>query len=349
MGGVINSVTGGKNKYVANEAAYDPQVFGSLDNNMALQKMLMDQANGAGPNLGQQQFQNATQQLQNQAAGQVGSIKGISPAAQARLIAQQTAGIGQGLAGESALQRMQQQMLAQQQLGQNSLGTFDVASRNKLGMAQINAGVSAGNAANATATTGGLLGGAGAYLASGAGGGKGGGKAMGGVIEPQDGPQSELGRALAGMAAGGGVFMADGGVPGRAPVPGDSPANDLVPARLSPGEVVLPRTVSMAPDAPQQAASFVAALQQRQGGGYGQVANARAMCNGGRAYAEGGEVEEPGLVDRAKLWAERAKQAARDFSLNDAADSLPDLLGGKVRKQLGDRRARIESMTKGEE
>ena len=32
-------------------------------------------------------------------------------------------------------------------------------------------------------------------------------------------------------------------VPGKAPVPGDSPANDTVPARLSPGELVVPRSL----------------------------------------------------------------------------------------------------------
>lgn len=38
-------------------------------------------------------------------------------------------------------------------------------------------------------------------------------------------------------------FRNGGSVPGRAPVSGDSPANDIVPARLSPGEVVVPRSV----------------------------------------------------------------------------------------------------------
>src|SRR6185437_3271553 len=49
-----------------------------------------------------------------------------------------------------------------------------------------------------------------------------------------------------------------GRVPGQAQTPGDSTANDTVPAHLSPGEVVLPRSVSMAPNAPQKAAQFVA-------------------------------------------------------------------------------------------
>lgn len=47
----------------------------------------------------------------------------------------------------------------------------------------------------------------------------------------------------AGSIVGGIVGLAGGGVvPGQARVPGDSPANDTVPAMLSPGEVVLPRS-----------------------------------------------------------------------------------------------------------
>jgi hypothetical protein len=49
-------------------------------------------------------------------------------------------------------------------------------------------------------------------------------------------------------------MMGGGGVPGQAKVQGDSPKNDTVPAELSPGEVVLPRSISHNPDA---AAAFV--------------------------------------------------------------------------------------------
>lgn len=38
-----------------------------------------------------------------------------------------------------------------------------------------------------------------------------------------------------------------GEIPGRAPVPGDSPANDIIPARLSPGEVIVPRSAAHDP------------------------------------------------------------------------------------------------------
>ncbi len=55
------------------------------------------------------------------------------------------------------------------------------------------------------------------------------------------------------------ICMQVGGpVPGNdAPIPGDSPMNDTVDAKLSPGEIVLPRSVAQAPNAPQLASQFV--------------------------------------------------------------------------------------------
>jgi hypothetical protein len=77
-----------------------------------------------------------------------------------------------------------------------------------------------------------------------------------------------IGKSVAGMATGGQApFTAAKGkkVPGDAKVKGDSLKNDTVPAMLSPGEIVLPRHVTQAPDAPQRAAAFVQAIQAKQG------------------------------------------------------------------------------------
>ena len=58
------------------------------------------------------------------------------------------------------------------------------------------------------------------------------------------------------------ICMKIGGmVPGQATVPGDSTQNDTIPAKLSPHEIVLPRTVAQAPNAPQRAAQFVGAIK----------------------------------------------------------------------------------------
>jgi hypothetical protein len=60
-------------------------------------------------------------------------------------------------------------------------------------------------------------------------------------------------------------MKAGGPVPGQDKVPGDSPKNDTVPAKLSPHEIVLPRTVAQAPNAPQAAAQFVNQVKQNGG------------------------------------------------------------------------------------
>lgn len=55
-----------------------------------------------------------------------------------------------------------------------------------------------------------------------------------------------------------------GRIDGHAMVKGDHPANDTVPALLSPGEIVIPRSIAQAKDAPEKAAAFVAALQKAE-------------------------------------------------------------------------------------
>jgi hypothetical protein len=115
------------------------------------------------------------------------------------------------------------------------------------------------------------------------------GQAEAGIGEAQAGQQTAVGQQNAGLvggllgaagnvagqaALGSAIAKADGGeippqptvpatnfldggqVNGKALVPGDSKANDIVPARLSPGEVVIPRTVVAHP---QMLGKFLAA------------------------------------------------------------------------------------------
>jgi hypothetical protein len=56
-------------------------------------------------------------------------------------------------------------------------------------------------------------------------------------------------------------MLAGGSVPGEAQVPGDSTDNDTVDAKLSPHEIVLPRSITQTPNAPQQAAKFVGQIK----------------------------------------------------------------------------------------
>lgn len=58
------------------------------------------------------------------------------------------------------------------------------------------------------------------------------------------------------------ICMKMGGkVPGTPKMSGDHTANDTVPARLSPHEIVVPNSVTQRPDAPQAAAKFVAGIK----------------------------------------------------------------------------------------
>ena len=67
-------------------------------------------------------------------------------------------------------------------------------------------------------------------------------------------------------ASGGGEierFLKGGVVDGRASVPGNSPKNDKVPAVLSPGEIVLPRTVAQNPQ-PDKVMAFLNRIRQEK-------------------------------------------------------------------------------------
>jgi hypothetical protein len=81
------------------------------------------------------------------------------------------------------------------------------------------------------------------------------------LVNMQLGAQAAAGSAAMATSMG----RAKGGrINGRSLVPGDHPANDVVPAMLSPGEIVLPRSIAQAEDAPEKAASFVRALRDAE-------------------------------------------------------------------------------------
>lgn len=97
---------------------------------------------------------------------------------------------------------------------------------------------------------------------------------------PSSQGDSGKGSAASGMAGAAKNLMAKGGkpvvgeelaskgmkVPGKAKVPGkDTLKNDTVPAMLSPGEIVIPKSIAEAPDAPKRAMAFVQAIQAKQG------------------------------------------------------------------------------------
>lgn len=76
--------------------------------------------------------------------------------------------------------------------------------------------------------------------------------AQGGQV--QSGPRSHIGR----------MYKAGGKVSGKAQVAGNSPKNDTVDAKLSPGEVVIPRSVMNGNDPVRGSADFVAAILNKK-------------------------------------------------------------------------------------
>ena len=114
--------------------------------------------------------------------------------------------------------------------------------------------------------TGGIT--SGTSLMGGSGGSSGGGS--GGML-------GNIMGMIGGMNKGGPV------VPGKAVVKGDNPVNDNVPAVLSPGEIVIPRSIAQHANAPELAAEFVKKV----------LANSKKKSGN---FADGGEVDDDAEV-----------------------------------------------------
>lgn len=235
--------------------AQSQQARGNQDQLIAA---LQQQAAGTGgPSPAQQMLSQALAQNQAQAAGTIGSQRGINPALAARMAMNQQANMGQQAAGQGALLRSQEQLGAQGMLGQalqgqrqQDLGQYGQAGQMYMQGNQLNQLTGAQNA----------------------GFNLGAQQINAGVTNQNaQNQQGLLGGIIGGVGAalGHGATKAYGG-------PVDSPKNDVVPAMLSPGEVVLPVSVAQAEDAPERAAAFVRALHRSGGGavpdqGYGRV------------------------------------------------------------------------------
>jgi len=273
--------------------------LGTTAQQNALAQMLTGQAAGGGPNPALDQLKQTTQANAQQAAGAIASQKGINPELGARLINEQQANLNQQAAGQAATQAAQQQLgsenllgnvLANQQSGNLGLLTGagglqnqqnSNAISNNQGTNQINQATAAQNAgfqqqANQSAfgAASGLLGGlanaAGGFAGLGGFGGGGGGGVTNAMSAGMDPDQYSNGGLVhpALMAA----MKAKGGrVPGKAQTAGNSPRNDTVPALLSPGEIVVPRTVAHDPVAAKE---FVRAIIEHRKG-KGQAAGSK--------------------------------------------------------------------------
>jgi hypothetical protein len=241
---------------------------------------LQQQAVGQGATLQAQQQLAALQAQQAQqaqmaqlAGAQVGQQQGAANAYQQGALAGQSNLLGAAQGYNQA--QVSNQGLYNQALGQITGGMFQGLGAAAGGLGGL---FKAAPAAAGAGATSGIVG-AGAGGGAGSSGFLGVNKAYGGEIEKYadggmvGGPKSFVGQHLAQsmkMAKGGvidGEQLAAQGmtVPGKAVVKGDSLKNDKVPARLSPGEIVIPRSIAQHPQAPSKAAEFVKAIMAKKG------------------------------------------------------------------------------------
>ncbi len=179
-----------------------------------LAQALQQQYAGTGPNAAMGAMQRGTEEAIKRSASALASQRGINPALAQRLSSQQAAEQTQQAAQQGAILQAQQQQQALGQLG-SVYGQMGQQALGQYGYAQQ--ALSEQQKAN-QATTGALVGG-----------------------------------AMQGLGAIGAKFFAEGGkIPGEAEVPGDSYANDKVPAMLSPGEIVVPRSKAKDPEKAKQ-------------------------------------------------------------------------------------------------
>ncbi len=248
-------------------------------NQSSLVQALQQQMAGKGPSLAQGQLTQATDANMKQAMalGAAQQGQGLGSSSALMNIGRATSDAQQQAAGQSSMQRNLEQMQAQQQLSgllggmrgqdagiasqqaQNNMGMQGMQSQDALAHQQLASGIDTQMQQNRMQAMTGLAS-AGAQGLSGL-------ASMGGK---------------AAMAWTGGQIGAGGHL--------DSPKNDTVPAMLSPGEIVLPRSVAMDGDAPGKAAAFVEAIRKAKG------------------YADGGSVAdlEPLVQPDPSLW-QRAK------------------------------------------
>lgn len=240
-----------------------------------LAEALRAQSEGRAPSLAAMQYAQALEQSQAAAASQLASARGLSPAQAQRLMLTQQAGARAGAASQSAQLRLQEQMAAQAALGnllgqqrqqellggqlaaglygtagglgtQQALAQAQLDQRSKELLQQAAAAERAGNAQLAASILGAL--GVGGQIAVSA-------------LKPTPGAAPAATPAAPMQARGG---LAGHQVPGKAKYKGDTRSNDTVPALLSPGEIVLPRSVAQDEDAPDKAKKFVAAIKKQK-------------------------------------------------------------------------------------
>jgi len=287
QGQIQGSITGSQNALTQQQGLLNAlQGQNGLANQSSVYNQLQGVANGTGPNPAQTMLNQATgQNVANQAslaAGQRGAASNVGLIA--RQAAQQGSNAQQQAAGQAATMQANQSLGALGQLNgianqqvQNQIGATGAVTQANQAQQGAMLGAQQGYNSNLagmqnaeTKNQGNALAGLGNGIATALN------LAGGGRVPPQQapqGPQSSLGMYLAGAYAAGGnvgsALKSGGHVPGTPKVGGavNSYSNDTVDAKLSPGEIVLPRSVTMSKDPVGAAAKFVQATLAKKRGG----------------------------------------------------------------------------------
>ena len=184
-----------------------------------------------------------------------------------------------------------------------------------------------------------------------------------GVTELNDALKQQAKSNLTGTAGAAGSALATlskgGAVPGKPKVFGDDERNDTVKAKLSPGEIVIPRSITEMDDAPAKAAAFVAAVKGQHGGHHGHFADGGdtgleptgagsltgdqgaqiigAGANPGRFYETLGaptpqapSIQNGGLLDTSGYDANRAARLGIISQLGTGMSAAPQMAGNAV-------------------
>lgn len=278
---------------------------------------------GPGGSLAQKVLEQGLGQNIAGVRSQLASQRGLNPALAARYAAEQTAQLGGQTAQQAGILGLQQQLAAQQMLGQLTTGAAQLGSK----AGDIFGQMRGQDIAQATATSDAALKRLGILASSDAGIRQ--IQAQTGMKENDiratiaaanqaaaAGDMNRRNQLLSGLlgsvaqvgaaaASSGTKAYAGGRIGGKAPLPGDHPKNDVVDAKLSPGEIVIPRSAAGSREA---AKSFIDSLDDFDDEpSYGKVLKARQKKN----YADGGVVEPD--LDKEILDKYRSQQLRQSY------------------------------------
>lgn len=247
LGGQLGGVLGGQQDLQPYDASPSAE-------EQAFMSKLQQQAAGKGPSVAEEQMKIGVDKANQNASALAAAQRGVSPALAARLAADAQAANSQNVIQQAGALR------AQEQLGsQDLIGRMLASQRGtNLQAAQLNQQSNQFNTQNRNNMLS-ALGNAGLmYLGSQGGGGssQGSGLSNPGLFGGNQQP------AQSGNYLGDYKFSSGGVVPGKSKVAGDSKKNDTVAAMLSPGEMVIPKTVVN--KGPYAIKKFAAALIKKE-------------------------------------------------------------------------------------